>query len=48
MHRTHSRPHGGASALWEDVQALAALIAPPSPRTQTPYPSGGPSRTPIQ
>ena len=25
MQRTLSRSHGGASALWEDVQALAAL-----------------------
>jgi hypothetical protein len=39
MLRTHSRSHGGVSALWEDVQALAALTTahePLSSRTRTP------------
>lgn len=38
MHRTHSRSHGGVSALWEDVQAFAALTAArgtPSNRTRS-------------
>lgn len=39
MSRFQLRPHGGASSLWDDVHALAALSAslgtPKSTRTRT-------------
>lgn len=42
-----SRPRGGASALWEDLQALAVLTAThgaPFHRTRTVCPLPGPRR----